>query len=76
VSQEVLQEILARALEDGRFRQRLLDDPDRALHGYDLSTEEREALIAGNLRDLLLTVDRAGEDPQEPPAGSEPQGGR
>lgn len=76
MSQEVLQEILARALEDGRFRQRLLDDPDRALHGYDLSTEEREALIAGNLRDLLLTVDRAGEDPQEPPAGSAPQGGR
>lgn len=63
MSQEVLQEILARALEDGRFRQRLLDDPDRALHGYDLSPEEREALIAGNLRDLLLTVDRAGEDP-------------
>jgi hypothetical protein len=76
VSQEVLQEILARALEDERFRHRLLDDPHRALHGYDLSTEEREALIAGNLRDLLLTVGRAGGDPKDPAAGSGSQGGR
>lgn len=57
VSRETLEEILARAVEDDAFRVRLLSAPAQALAGYDLSVEEREAFLAGSLRELLLTLD-------------------
>jgi len=57
VSREKLEEILARAIEDDAFRTRLLAAPAEALAGYDLSAEERQAFLAGSLRELLLTLD-------------------
>jgi len=58
VSREKLEEILARAIEDDAFRTRLLAAPAEALAGYELSAEERQAFLAGSLRELLLTLDR------------------
>ena len=58
MSRVALEEILARAMEDHGFRERLLRSPAEALAGYDLSEEERQALIAGNLQELLRSVDR------------------
>lgn len=60
MSREALEEILARAMEDETFCNRLLQTPGNALTGYDLTAEEREALIGGNLREILLTVRRRG----------------
>lgn len=57
VSREKLEEILARAMEDGAFRTRLLSAPSDALAGYELSAQERQAFLAGSLRELLLTLD-------------------
>ncbi len=54
MSRLALEEILARAIEDERFRDRLLEAPAEALEGYDLSAIERQALISGDLRGLLL----------------------
>ena len=62
MSRVALEEILARALEDARFRERLLQSPADALIGYDLSAEEREALIAGDLRDVLRSVGRSAQE--------------
>lgn len=58
MSRAALEEILARAIEDHTFRERLLQSPSEALAGYDLSEEERQAFIAGNLQELLRSVDR------------------
>ncbi len=58
MSRVALEEILARAVEDHTFRQRLLQSPAEALAGYELSHAEREALIAGNLLELLRSMDR------------------
>ncbi len=66
MSRAALEEILARAMEDYRFRERLLQSPAEALTGYDLSEEERQALIAGNLQELLRSVDRAEHGPPPP----------
>lgn len=57
MSRDVLEEILARAIEDDAFRRRLLTAPDRAVDGYELTPQEREAFISGDLRRILLAVD-------------------
>lgn len=61
MSREVLEEILARAMEDDVFRARLLRRPREALDGYSLSTQELQAFLAGDLRELLLSV-QGGEE--------------
>lgn len=53
MSLEALGEILARASEDEGFRRRLAQSPEEALAGYDLTPEEREALLGGALRQIL-----------------------
>jgi hypothetical protein len=62
VSRQALEEVLARAMEDNQFRGRMLREPAEALDGYDLSPQERQALIAGDLRQLLLTVEAPKDD--------------
>lgn len=62
MSRQALEEVLARAMEDNQFRGRLLHEPAEALDGYDLSPQERQALIAGDLRQLLLTVEASSDD--------------
>lgn len=56
MSRQALEEILARAMEDQEFRSRLLREPEPALAGYDLTAQERDALIAGDLRQVLLAA--------------------
>ncbi|HXF82146.1 MAG TPA: Os1348 family NHLP clan protein [bacterium] len=66
MSREKLEEILARAMEDGAFRSRLLAAPAEALAGYELTAEERQAFLAGSLRELLLTLDHDSGQSEEP----------
>lgn len=46
MSQEVVQQIIGRAVTDAEFRQQLIDNARAACAGYDLSTEELDALEA------------------------------
>jgi hypothetical protein len=56
MSRDAIEEILARAIEDEQFRARLLQAPGDAVEGYDLTPEERRALLSGDLRSILLAV--------------------
>ncbi len=57
MSRDVLEEILARAMEDDAFRKRLLTAPSQAVEGYQLTPQERQAFISGDLRQILLAAD-------------------
>ena len=48
MSQENLTKVIERASMDGAFRSQLQSNPDAALKGYDLTTEERAALMSGD----------------------------
>jgi hypothetical protein len=50
VSEQVVAEILGRALRDRAFAEQLRDQPDLALAGYDLTREERAAIVQGGQR--------------------------
>ena len=41
---DIVKEIIERAVKDEAFRKLLFSDPSQALHGYDLTDEERELL--------------------------------
>src|SRR5215211_956712 len=41
--------IIERLSTDAKFREQLQSNPDAALKGYDLTTEERAALISGDV---------------------------
>ncbi|HEV8354633.1 MAG TPA: Os1348 family NHLP clan protein [bacterium] len=62
MSRDVLEEILSRAMEDDAFRTRLLTAPAQALESYQLSAQEREAFMSGDLRQILLAADLASGD--------------
>ena len=47
---EAILEILARAADDHKFLARLVENPSRVLQEYDLTMEEKAALISGDLR--------------------------
>ncbi len=66
MSRQALEEVLARAMEDDGFREWLLAAPAEALDGYDLSAEELQALIAGDLRSVLLAMGREGRGGEVP----------
>jgi hypothetical protein len=42
--------VLARARDDNKFLAQLTDNSDKALKGYDLSSEARAALASGDIR--------------------------
>jgi len=48
VSIAAVSDIIIRAEQDLTFRREISRSPDTALHGYDLTVAEREALIAGD----------------------------
>lgn len=52
------QSVVGRAILDSAYREQLMDDPDRALEGYEITPEEREALHAIDLGEF----DRIAED--------------
>ena len=52
MSKESVTQILERASEDARFREQLANNPESALAGYDLTQEERAALMNGDAKEL------------------------
>jgi hypothetical protein len=48
MSKQQLEEIIGRMRDEPDFRHQLKSDPERALHGYDVTYAERAALIAGD----------------------------
>ena len=44
MSQAVLKEIVERAAKDDDFRKELLNNPEKAMKGYDLTKEEQNVL--------------------------------
>ncbi|NJN18427.1 MAG: Franean1_4349 family RiPP [Oscillochloris sp.] len=52
MSQEAVQAVIGRAVTDAAFRQRLIDNAHEACQGYDLTTEELEALEALDAQSL------------------------
>lgn len=52
MSKQALQSALDRAIDDSAFRQQLASNPDAALAGYDLSPEERTALMSADQSQL------------------------
>jgi hypothetical protein len=55
MSQQAMAQVVERASADAQFRATLERDPDNALAGYDLTSEERRTLLSGDnsqLREL------------------------
>ena len=52
------QSVVGRAILDPAYREQLVDDPERALEGYEITSEEREALLSIDMAEL----DRIAED--------------
>jgi hypothetical protein len=48
MSVQAMEQVLERVMREPGFRQRILDNPARALHGYLLTPEERAILLADN----------------------------
>ena len=58
MSQEALAQLIERASTDATFRSQLQSHPESALKGYDLTGDERAALLSGDSGKLqLLRVD-------------------
>ncbi len=60
MSQQALEAIIGRATLDTHFRELLFADPDQALAGYDLTREERAALLAIDAETLDAFAERLG----------------
>ena len=48
MSAEALNQVCERAMTDSAFRDQLINDPDTALGAYDLTADERAALLSGD----------------------------
>jgi hypothetical protein len=46
MSVQAMEQVLERVMREPSFRERILDNPARALHGYQLTPEERTILLA------------------------------
>ena len=52
MSAQAVEQILGRLVTDQAFCQLFFSNPQQALQGYDLSAEEREALLQTRLEDV------------------------
>lgn len=57
MSRDAVEEVLIRAIDDDLFRRRLLAAPADAVTGYELAAAERQAIVAEDLKRLLLALD-------------------
>jgi hypothetical protein len=48
MSTATLEQVIQRAIDDSAFRKRLGDDASAALHDYELTADERDAVTAGD----------------------------
>ncbi len=48
MSSDAMRTVLDQMLDDDGFRQQMMEDPDSALAGYDLSEAERHSLLNGD----------------------------
>lgn len=53
MSTGAVEDVLQRAKEDWQFRRQLQQQPDEALHGYDIDYAERQAIIAADTGKLV-----------------------
>lgn len=60
MSQQALEAILGRCVMDDDYRTLLFADPDQALAGYQLTQEERAALLAVDAETLEAFAERVG----------------
>jgi hypothetical protein len=66
MSKQTLETILGRCVMDADYRVLLFADPDLALAGYDLTKEERAALLAIDAETLDAFAERLGEHLSRP----------
>lgn len=52
MTRQVVEQIIGRLVTDTEFRKLFFSNPDAALKGYDLTAEEREALLATKVEDV------------------------
>ncbi len=52
MSKQAVEQILGRIVTDEDFRKLFFSNPEKALEGYDLSDEEREALLETKKEDV------------------------
>jgi hypothetical protein len=60
VSKQALEAILGRCVMDDSYRTLLFAHPDQALAGYELTKEERAALLAVDAETLEAFAERVG----------------
>ena len=59
MSRQMIAQVVERASTDAQFRAQLERDPENALAGYDLTPQERSALLSGDENQLReLGVDQ------------------
>jgi hypothetical protein len=52
MSKAAVEALVQKALADANFRKQIKENPDAALAGYDLTSEERAAIKSGNAAKL------------------------
>lgn len=52
MTEQAVEQILGRIVTDEKFRELFFSDPEKALKGYDISDEEREALLKIKVEDV------------------------
>ena len=58
---EAILAVLRKAAEDSNFLAQLADDPQQALEGYNLTSEEKAALASGDIRKVEAWVGKLDE---------------
>ena len=52
MTKQAVEQILGRIVTDAKFRQLFFSNPEGALQGYELTKQEREALLATKVEDV------------------------
>ena len=52
MSQKAVEQVIGRMVTDAEFRKLVFSDPDKALAKYDLTADERQAILALKSKDV------------------------